>query len=120
MTFETYLKYREDFLKQYDVMKDELVKKYTDPNPYIFFSKIQRCHDFARFIYLFSNDIRNCLYRNVVSSLAEKKYRVGRPNTRIPHTFGDAVKILDFRSLYDRRPEIFDQAQAFYEKKIKV
>lgn len=120
MTFETYLKYREDFIEQHDAIQVMLIKKYPfHQQPYVFFKDIAKCRDFERFIYLFSNDIRKCRYRNVVSSLSDKKYKIGKPNRTPKYTTGDGIFIESKDSFYDKYPETFQQVQDYYDKEIK-
>lgn len=102
MKKETYLKYREEFLKQYsELPKNELgYVKLKDFN----------IRNFKKFIFLFSCDFIGCYYTNIISSINSKKYRVKN------YESVSNIKIVRNDSMFDKYNHngIFEHALEYY------
>lgn len=105
MKFETYIKYREEFVNKFnEAKKNELgnVKLIE-----------LKTFNFRRFIFLFTNDNLSCTYTNTVGSLSTKKYIV---KGGVP---ADKICIVDNKYFYDKYPERYNQVLEHYNKKYK-
>ncbi|MEN5308768.1 hypothetical protein ABE425_14725 [Chryseobacterium cucumeris] len=100
MTFKTYLKYRSEFIKQWEN---------TEKNSlgFILLDKF-KIRDLRRFIFIFSYDFRHSRFNNINSSIVTSKPYYIRGNVPVK-----TIKI-DGYSFFDKYPEDFDKAQKLY------
>lgn len=103
MKKQTYLKYRKEFINQYEKLeKNELG-----------FVRLKhfKIRNFKVFIFLFSLDFIDCYYTNLVRSVEPKRYWIrNRPVT--------CIKINSEKSMFDRFKGEFEKAVEFYNQSI--